>query len=104
MKTTNLLNSIRLFVLFSGLFLFCSCSKNETTYAGLVRFSGDVAVDGCGWVIDVENGTFHPNNLSAEFQQDSLAVELSYKGTNEKYNCGLGNSLKIIEISSIEKQ
>ena len=80
-----------------------SCTKNETTYAGLVRFSGDVAVDGCGWVIDVENGTFHATNLSAEFQQDSLEVELSYKKTNETFNCGFGNSLKIIEISSMEK-
>ncbi len=103
MKTTNLLKSASLFILCSGLFIMSSCSKNDTTYAGMVRFSGDVAVDGCGWVIDVENGTFHPTNLTAEFQQDSLEVEVSYKLTNESFNCGFGNSLKIIEISSIEK-
>jgi len=84
--------------------MLSSCIKNETSFPGLIRFTGNVALDGCGWVIDVENETFHPNNLSTEFQIDSLKVKLSYKLTSENFNCGFGNSFKTIQISSIAQQ
>jgi hypothetical protein len=104
MKTTNLLKPSFFLLVISGLFFGSGCSKNETTYAGLIRYSGDVAVDGCGWVIDMETGTYHPTNLATEFQQDSLHVDFSYKDISGSFNCGFGSSLKQIEITAMQKQ
>lgn len=104
MKATNLPKIISSMVLLLSLTFITSCKKSETTYSALVRYSGDIAVDGCGWVLDMESGTVHPTNLEVEFQQDSLLVEISYKESSGTFNCGFGTSLKQIELLSISKQ
>ncbi|MBX7182047.1 MAG: hypothetical protein K1X82_08045 [Bacteroidia bacterium] len=104
MKINNLHNFVKAFIVLFSLSVISSCKKNETTYSALVRYSGDIAVDGCGWVLDLETGTCHPTNLDADFQQDSLLVEISYKEISGTFNCGFGTSLKQIELLSISKQ
>lgn len=90
-------------ILVFGTITVNSCKKSTELYAGLIRYSGDLSLDGCGWVIDTESGTFHPTNLSSEFQQDSLKVELNYTALTTMFNCGFGSSLKELEIKEIYK-
>jgi hypothetical protein len=86
--------------------IFASCKKNTIHYEdGLIIWAGDVAVDGCGWLIQSNNYTFHPTNLTTEFQQDSLQVSVDLKYVNETFSCGLLPSVyNSVEIRNILKR
>jgi hypothetical protein len=87
-------------------FFVLSCKKNITHFEdGLIIWTGDVAVDGCGWLIQSGDYTFHPKNLSVEFQQDSLNVSIDLKYINETFTCGLLPSVyNSVEIRNIRKR
>ncbi len=68
----------------------------------LVVFLGDPSVDGCGWLLDIENSLYAPVNLEPGFQVDSLAVTVKYEIQSGTWNCGWRTSgyqkIKIKEI------
>lgn len=53
-----------------------------------IRFYGDPALDGCGWVVDVSSSIYMPSNLPPEFYIDSLQVSIKFKEL-ARVNCGL---------------
>lgn len=74
---------------------------------GIIRFLGDPAIDGCGWVIALEEDRTTRNKrakmLDAEFKKDELEVELTYRKTEDVSPCGRGSQIPIIDILSIKK-
>ena len=54
----------------------------------MIRFYGDPALDGCGWVVNASSTIYMPENLLPEFYEDSLKVRIKYK-VLERVNCGL---------------
>lgn len=46
-------------LLFLGL---SSCKKEQNDIEGLIRFTGDYAVDGCGYFIEISGKTYKPDN------------------------------------------
>ncbi|WP_461303210.1 hypothetical protein [Aureisphaera sp.] len=54
----------------------------------IIRNYGDPALDGCGWVVDVNSTIYMPQNLAPEFYEDSLKVRIKYK-VLDRVNCGL---------------
>lgn len=54
----------------------------------IVLFAGDPAVDGCGWLLDIENKLYAPVNLNPKFQVDSLGVTVKYEVQPGTWNCG----------------
>lgn len=88
-------------ILTCGFALF-ACKKNKDV-SGTIRDFGPIELDGCGWVIEIGSETFKPINLSSQFQQDQLEVELTYNETGNMANCGLQpNAFMEIEIDEIE--
>lgn len=67
MKT---LSSFIAIILIVALCIYISCKKDKDdniTANGLVVFTGDVAVDGCGWLIKINDGAdgyYHPDKLA----------------------------------------
>jgi hypothetical protein len=107
MKTKKL----KLFTLFLLLLPFCvvllgaGCEKDEPDVQqadGLVLYYGNPAVDGCGWMIKIDNIEYSPTNLDSKFQQDSLKIILYYDTLNSTWNCGWRDpgyqQIKIIDI------
>jgi len=88
------------------LIVFSSCKKNKTHYEeGMILWTGDVAVDGCGWLIESSAQIFHPLNLTTEFQQDSLRVLVDLRYANETFTCGLTPSAyPSVEIKNIKRR
>ena len=69
--------------------------------------SGEIAADGCGWLIRLnDQSEFSPVNLSADFQQDNLKVNITYTQLNTNTRCGmLANNPGVpqIQINNIQK-
>ena len=65
------------------------CKKEEfTTRTGYIINSGEFVDGGCGWILSVSAELqYQPNNLPLQYQQDSLAVLVTYKDLNSRPDC-----------------
>ncbi len=74
---------------------------------GHIYWGGDPAVDGLGWYFQ---GTTEfkdkvkLKNLSAQYQQDKLAVSVCIEKTDEKYYCMCVKPLDVYIITRIQKR
>lgn len=79
------------------LLIFSACKSKEGAISDItcnscedatIRYYGDPALDGCGWVVAASSTIYMPNNLLPEFYVDSLEVRIKYK-VLDRVNCGL---------------
>jgi len=88
--------------------LLLACNKDDvagTKFSdkATVIDTGEVAVDGCGWVILSEDSTiYHPNNLPDAFKQNNLEVQVDYYKTHDSFTCGWGAKFNVINITTIK--
>ena len=54
--------------------------------------SGSPALDGCGWLIRIDNKDYSPDNLPENFQFNNIQVKIVYTISDAQYNCGFGGS------------
>jgi len=89
-----------------------SCKKENgsksvvrVTTNALIFDSGPVAADGCGWLVKIDSNVYHANNLPAEFQQNKLAVNVSFEKIESGFQCSMDpkNILPSIHITNIVK-
>jgi hypothetical protein len=95
------------------LLIASSCKKSQSTTTATVTAnativnSGEIAADGCGWIIKLDDQTeFSPVNLSTDLEQDNLKVSITYTRLSTYTGCGMlaGNpGMHQIKINSIEK-
>src|SRR5580698_8586408 len=86
-----------LFIAFLLLLVGSSCKKLENSTPpktlktnAIIVNSGEIAADGCGWLIRLNDQTeFSPVNLSADFQQDNLKVNITYTQLSTSTSCGM---------------
>ena len=91
------------FVLIIGLIL-CACNKTTSLTAAQVIYSGPIALDGCGWLIETAQETYMPELLDSSFQIDSLQIFINYDLLGFRSACGLvPDAFETIEITHIEK-
>jgi len=89
---------------------FLSCEKEKPPVdtdwkEGVIYFTGDVSVDGCGWLLLTEGESYHIGNLDKEFMVDGLDVWFKASDLNGTFMCGLaGNKYSIKEISELRKK
>ncbi|MFT5236878.1 MAG: hypothetical protein ACI9M9_000467 [Flavobacteriaceae bacterium] len=94
------------------LLFFSACKSKGVTVSdttctscedAIIRYYGDPASDGCGWIVDASSIIFMPENLQPEFYIDSLKVRIRYN-VLERVNCGLLKdaypSIFIVEIQN----
>lgn len=96
-----------------AVFFFISCRRDKMKDCpevpkdapnGLVIYSGEVAADGCGWLIKVGTNWYHPENLESDFKKTDLEVFVCFDFTGEKFYCGLsGEGVPVIQIRDIRK-
>jgi hypothetical protein len=77
-----------------------------TTNATIIN-SGAIAADGCGWLIKLnDDSEYSPVNLSADFQQDNLKVNVSYTLLSTNTACSMlvnNPGIRQIKIDNIQK-
>lgn len=84
-----------------------SCEKDDDSLGtdweeGVVYFTGEPAVDGCGWLLLSEGESYHLKNLDEEFKIDGLNVWFRYDDLDETYTCGLGaTEFETLELGEI---
>jgi hypothetical protein len=95
------------------LFTFNSCDEEEQVYTkeAILKWTGDYAVDGCGFFLKIDDKDYKPENenfISDEFKNFpnlSVLVKFIYLERKIPYGCGLTGPHQIagIKIISIEK-
>ncbi|MFH0762000.1 MAG: hypothetical protein V2A67_10910 [Bacteroidota bacterium] len=65
--------------------------RNQWTDATVV-FMGAPEVDGCGWLILIDEEYYYPVNLDDEYRIDSLAIQIKYYYDPIEYRCGRGGT------------
>lgn len=107
---------MKVLFIFAGLILFAaSCLKldyrydihdNRLTKEAEVIFSGAPEVDGCGWLIRINDKLYHPESLDDVYKVDNLPVQIEYTGSREIYRCGRGgtpfSSIRILRIETLK--
>lgn len=103
----------RVLYLVGMLSLLFSCKKekeNEETFCfdGVVRWAGEPAADGLGWVLYKDDSTttkpYIPQNLPDEFKSNDLKVAACIYETDEKFYCFCIQPLSKYRITSIKRR
>lgn len=97
---------LRVTFAFLAVFAFAtfSCEKVEIVEEAIVLDFGDVAADGCGWLLELEDGELvhATNGIPENLQQDSLKVLIDYEAADGQFQCGLASTTyNQIELTSI---
>ncbi len=69
----------------------------------VIRNFGDPALDGCGYVVDVNSQIFMPKNLPSVYKVEDLQVELKYE-VQDSTRCGMIQFYPAILIKEIRKK
>lgn len=81
-------------ILLGSILLSPSCKKEEfENTLGTVAYYGDFDQGGCGWVIEIGTQAFQGQNLPAEYLEDQLNVELTYKPLQGTPDCVLNTDV-----------
>ncbi len=95
-----------LFLLLFAIPVSCKKDANLLTANATIIDTGSVAVDGCGWLIKLNDSTtYEATNLSADYQKNNLQVNISYYLLTTKFQCGdspPGGGITQIELKSIK--
>ncbi|UCS91817.1 hypothetical protein KZP23_13855 [Echinicola marina] len=93
-------------VLFLAVF-FSACTDDDRPVLQVeakIVDGGNPAVDGCGWLMEINGENYKPKSLKEQFQIDGLEVILFYSTTGVSY-CGMGsNELTSIAVDKIYKK
>jgi len=108
------MKKVKIFLILLGMIgiVAFSCKKNKLdslsinqNLQGLILYYGDPAVDGCGWMIEINKVAYSPILLDSTFRKDSLKVILDYQLLASTWNCGWRSpGYNQIEIKAIKKQ
>lgn len=97
--------------LFIGM-VSCNNEKEVQSTEAVLRFTGLVAADGCGYFLDIDGKEYKPSNeevIPESYQeQDVSRVQLSYEILEEpkEFSCGMlpshyNSTIKIIDIKKL---
>ena len=85
-----------------------SCKNNNENPIGNTKFEvivdlGNPALDGCGWVIQIDGENNRATEIDSNFLEDSLLVRIHYNKLQSVSTCGLGSHISEIEINNISR-
>ena len=80
-------------LLFATVSVAISCKKDANTFkkvnATVIFAGGDPAANGCGYLIQLDNGTnYYPVNLADAYKKYQLKVIVDYHRLTTNYQCG----------------
>ena len=96
-----------IFLLGIGVSWLSSCEEDQNVTLdfteAVVGNLGDPALDGCGWVVTIDQTDFKPSYLPQAYEQDGLEVLVQVEYLNSTTACGLNpDALREIRIVQIK--
>ena len=94
MKPRNFRIIGQLSLLLFVIILSTGCEKDKIyktdvkNASGLILFYGEPAVDGCGWIIKINDNEYSPLALDDSFKKDSLEVIVDFNYLDSYWPCG----------------
>lgn len=87
-----------------------ACEKKENNLdetklqwvEALIEDSGDFSLDGCGWLVKVNDINYVPEHLAEQYKQNGMKVWIVYENTNQIFQC-FNEADSIIKIKQIKK-
>jgi glutaredoxin-related protein len=77
---------------------------NRNLKVAEIIYAGAPEVDGCSWLIRIDDTFYHPENLADNFKTENLPVMVDFIETREIFRCGRGGvSYKTIRILQMEQ-
>jgi|GEM_PF-1536126 len=86
--------------------LSAGCSKQKVWIEAVIIDAGSPSVDGCGFLIEIEDQIYYPINLEEKYQVDQKRFKIRYVALEDVYTCGFpysDNKFLKIEIREIEE-
>lgn len=91
-------------VILLGFLAISACNKEDEFVDARIIDGGDIAVDGCGWLIEISSETFKPVDLPEEFKVDGKLVEIKYDELDSMADCGFAQDVyREISITVIQE-
>ncbi|MCD6064832.1 MAG: hypothetical protein K0R82_2743 [Flavipsychrobacter sp.] len=89
------------------LLLAVSCNPDKDLVKATVIDTGDIALDGCGYIIKLENGTeLRPAYIPSAYQSHGMRVKLKYNTNGQEQICiqhPVNKTFEVVEIAKIKK-
>lgn len=89
------------------LVLAVSCNPDKDLVKATVIDTGDIAKDGCGYIIRLENGKeLRPVYIPSAYQSNGMKVKLKYNTNGEQQICyviPVNKVYEVVEIAKIKK-
>lgn len=88
----------------------CKKENNSTTKIkthgvgnAMIVNTGDIAADGCGWLVKIDSNYYHADNLPDQYQKNNLNVNIDYNSSTSKFQCSTNpnNLIPVIHLNSI---
>lgn len=76
----------------------CENQRNSQMTEAKIVFSGLVAADGCGWLVEIDGEDFSPINLDEAYEKDGLIVEMELEYLSTGFQCGMNPDFKIPQV------
>jgi hypothetical protein len=71
-----------------------SCDKYKDYQSAVIIDSGDITVDGCGYLLKLNDGSFaKPVYLNSAFQHDNMKVKVKLVLSGKKDTCDQGMAI-----------
>lgn len=74
------------------LFFNYGCKEKQGFLDGVIVDLGSPAVDGCGFMLNVNNEFYYPSNLDSRYKTDGRRVKVRFSILEEKHICGFPQS------------
>lgn len=85
------------------LLLAVSCKKDKDFSRATVIDTGDVTIDGCGWVLRMEDGKIEkPEYIPSVFQHNNLKVKVKFHHSGILDTCRATPPLQFYELVIID--
>lgn len=71
---------------------FSGCDKEDQWVDAVVLDYGSPAVDGCGFVIEIDGSIYFPVDLEEKYRVDKKEIRLQYNLLEDMQTCGFPHS------------
>lgn len=95
-------------ILIAAFATLAACKKDKDFKKATVLDSGDVSVNGCGYILRMEDGSLQkPVTLSSAYQHDGLKVKVKYHNKDGIVTCNAVDTnihmLQVIDVDDIKR-
>lgn len=97
----RILSIILLFICLSMAFQCENDGTSEMVEAEII-FTGLVAADGCGWLLEINGQSFSPVELPESFQKKNITVQVMVKYLDSAFQCGMSPDNKIPQVEILK--